>query len=86
MNLLGKVRRLHYRGGPSLSEIERRTDLTRKTIRKWLKEPERRAHGTGVPAQHGQYQDHSQYRATDQDAGDRCGARKGPAHGTEAIR
>ncbi len=41
MNLLGKVRRLHYRDGLSLSEIERRTGLTRKTIRKWLKAPER---------------------------------------------
>ena len=40
MNLLGKVRRLHYRDGLSLSEIERRTGLTRKTIRKWLKTPE----------------------------------------------
>lgn len=51
MNLLGKVRRLHYRDGLSLSEIERRTGLTRKTIRKWLKAPEgsepkyRRQHG-----------------------------------------
>ena len=40
MNLLGKVRRLHYRDGLSISEIERRTGLTRKTIRKWLKAPE----------------------------------------------
>lgn len=40
MNLLGKVRRLHYRDGMSLSEIERRTGLTRKTIRKWLKAPD----------------------------------------------
>jgi transposase len=41
MNLLGKVRRLQYRDELSLSEIERRTGLTRKTIRKWLKAPER---------------------------------------------
>jgi len=40
MNLLGKVRRLHYRDGLNLSEIERRTGLTRKTIRKWLRGPE----------------------------------------------
>ena len=40
MNLLGKVRRLYYREGLALSEIERRTGLTRKTIRKWLKAPE----------------------------------------------
>ncbi len=33
MNLLGKLRRLHYREGLNLSEIERRTGLTRKTIR-----------------------------------------------------
>lgn len=41
MNMLGRVRRLHYRDGLSISEIERRTGLTRKTIRKWLKAPER---------------------------------------------
>jgi len=40
MNLLGKVRRLHYRDGLSISEIERRVGLTRKTIRKWLKASE----------------------------------------------
>ncbi len=40
MNLLGKVRRLHLREGLSISEIERRTGLTRKTIRKWLRAPE----------------------------------------------
>ena len=41
MNMLGRVRRLHYRDGLTLSEIERRTGLTRKTIRKWLKMPEK---------------------------------------------
>ena len=40
MNLLWKVRRQHYRDGLNLSEIERRTGLTRKAIRKWLKAPE----------------------------------------------
>ena len=40
MNQLGKVRRLYYREGLSLSAIERRTGLTRKTIRKWLKASE----------------------------------------------
>ena len=40
MNLLGKVRRLHFRDGLSISEIERRVGLTRKTIRKWLKASE----------------------------------------------
>ncbi len=40
MNMLGRVRRLHLRDGLTISEIERRTGLTRKTIRKWLKAPE----------------------------------------------
>ena len=40
MNMLGRVRRLYYRDGLSLSEIERRTGITRKTIRQWLNAPE----------------------------------------------
>ncbi len=40
MNILGKVRRLYYRDKLTLSEIEKRTGFTRKTIRKWLKMPE----------------------------------------------
>lgn len=40
MKELGIVRRLFYRDGLSLSEIERRTGLTRKTIRHWLKAAE----------------------------------------------
>ena len=40
MNQLGRVRRLYYRDGLSLSEIERRTGLTRKTVRTWLKAAE----------------------------------------------
>ena len=40
MNQLGRVRRLYYREGLSLSEIERRTGLTRKTLRRWLKAAE----------------------------------------------
>ena len=40
MNLLGKVRRSHHRDGLTISEIERRTGLTRKTIREWLKVPD----------------------------------------------
>ena len=40
MNMLGKVRRLYYRDWLALSEIERRTGITRKTIRSWLKAPE----------------------------------------------
>jgi transposase len=40
MNMLGRVRRLHYRDGLTITEIERRTGVTRKTIRKWLNAPE----------------------------------------------
>ena len=36
MKDLGIIRRLYYRAGLSISEIERRTGLTRKTIRRWL--------------------------------------------------
>src|ERR1700691_2051141 len=40
MKDLGIVRRLYYRHGLSLSEIERRTGLTRKTVRRWLRAAE----------------------------------------------
>ena len=40
MNQLGRVRRLYYRDRLSLSEIERRTGLTRKTVRTWLRAAE----------------------------------------------
>jgi len=40
MKELGVVRRLYYRKGLTLSEIERRTGLTRKTVRRWLKSAE----------------------------------------------
>jgi len=40
MKDLGIIRRLYYRDGLSLSEIERRTGLTRKTVRRWLKAAE----------------------------------------------
>ncbi len=40
MKDLGIIRRLYYRDGLSLSEIERRTGLTRKTVRRWLRAPE----------------------------------------------
>ena len=42
MKDLGIIRRMFYRDGKSLSEIERRTGLTRKTIRLWLKPAPRR--------------------------------------------
>ena len=40
MKNLGLIRRMFYRDGLSLSEIERRTGLTRKTVRRWLNAPE----------------------------------------------
>jgi len=40
MNMLGRIRRMHLRDGLTISEIERRTGLTRKTIRNWLKKPD----------------------------------------------
>lgn len=40
MATLGKIRRMYYRDGLSLSEISRRTSLSRNTIREWLKKPE----------------------------------------------
>ena len=36
MKELGIIRRMYYRDGLSLSKIERRTGLMRKTIRRWL--------------------------------------------------
>jgi hypothetical protein len=39
MEMLGKVRRMHYRDGLSHSEIARRTGLSRNTVKKWLKAP-----------------------------------------------
>ena len=42
MATLGKIRRMYYRDGLSLSEISRRTSLSRNTVRAWLKQPEGR--------------------------------------------
>ena len=39
MALKGKIRALHLREGKSISEIARRTSLSRNTIKKWLKSP-----------------------------------------------
>ncbi len=41
MAMYAKVRRMRFRDGLSISEIARRTSLTRNTIKKWLKEPPR---------------------------------------------
>lgn len=40
MEILGKIRRMHYRDKLSLHEITKRTGLSRNTIRKWLRKPE----------------------------------------------
>ena len=40
MAMFGKIRRMYYRDGLSLSEIARRTSLSRNTIEKWVREPE----------------------------------------------
>jgi transposase len=42
MSVYAKVRRLRLREGLSISEIARRTSLSRNTIKKWLAEPVRR--------------------------------------------
>lgn len=39
MAMYAKVRRMKFRDGLSISEIARRTSLTRNTIKKWLREP-----------------------------------------------
>ena len=49
MAILGKIRRMYYRDKLSLSEISRRTSLSRNTVKKWLKaaegtEPQYRRH------------------------------------------
>jgi transposase len=40
MATFGKIRRMYFRDGLSLSEISRRTSLSRNTIRAWLRKPE----------------------------------------------
>ncbi|GAB1384003.1 IS21-like element IS1326 family transposase [Burkholderiales bacterium] len=39
MDMMGKIRRLHYRDRLSFSEIARRTGLSRNTVKKWIKAP-----------------------------------------------
>jgi len=39
MDMIGKVKRLHFRDRISLSEIARRTGLSRNTVKKWVKTP-----------------------------------------------
>jgi transposase len=40
MEILGKIRRMHFRDKLSLHEITKRTGLSRNTIRSWLRKPE----------------------------------------------
>jgi transposase len=40
MATLGKIRRMYFRDGLSLSEISRRTSLSRNTVRAWLRKPQ----------------------------------------------
>jgi len=40
MATLGKIRRMYFRDGLSISEISRRTSLSRNIIKPWLKKPE----------------------------------------------
>ena len=37
MAMIGKIRRLHFRDGLTISEIARRTSLARNTVKKWLR-------------------------------------------------
>lgn len=41
MSMYAKVRRMHFGEKATVSEIARRTSLSRNMIKKWLKEPER---------------------------------------------
>ena len=40
MGMLAKIRRMHIREKLSIREIARRTNLSRNTVRQWLKSPE----------------------------------------------
>jgi transposase len=37
MAMIGKIRRMHFRDGLTISEIARRTSLARNTVKKWLR-------------------------------------------------
>jgi transposase len=60
MEMLGKVRRMHYREGLSRSQIARRTGLSRNTVKKWLKAAEGvapRYHRVKVPGKLARFQE-----------------------------
>jgi transposase len=40
MKQLGKIRRMFYREGMSISEISRRCLMSRNTVKRWLKAPD----------------------------------------------
>lgn len=39
MDMIGKIKRMHFRDGQSVREIARRTGLSRNTVRTWLRAP-----------------------------------------------
>jgi transposase len=43
MEMFGKIRRMYFRDKLSLHEITKRTGLSRNTIRKWLRTPDKAA-------------------------------------------
>ena len=43
MEMLGKIRRMHLRDKMSLHAIAKQTDLSRNTLRRWLREPDEAA-------------------------------------------
>ena len=70
MKDLGRIRRLFYRDGVSLSEISRKTGYSRNTVKRWLKTPE----GTEPTYRRVQPEDQdcAVCGATHQGPGDRC--------------
>lgn len=60
MGMYAKIRRMHFREGLTISEIQRRTSLSRNTIKKWLREPEGETpkyHREASPSKIGPYAD-----------------------------
>jgi len=40
MDMIGKIRRMHFRQNKSVREIARSTGLSRNTVRTWLRQPD----------------------------------------------